>query len=50
MTASAATIPPGTPPPKISVEVWSGETEYAATVADIVRIDDTWHVVVTLDD
>lgn len=42
-------IAPGTPPPKVTVEVWDGEDQIDGTVADVVRIDDTWHVVVTLD-
>jgi hypothetical protein len=42
-------IPPGTPPPKVTVEVWDGEDQVEATVADVVRINDTWHVVVTID-
>lgn len=50
-------IPPGTPPPKVSVEVWTrGEgverppEQVEASVADVVRINDAWHVVVQLDD
>lgn len=50
-------IPRGTPPPRITVEVWTrGEgtelppEQIEAAVADVVRIDDTWHVVVQLDD
>lgn len=46
-------IPPGTPPPKVSAEVWgrSSETQYdVLEIADVVRVNDTWHVVVVVDD
>jgi hypothetical protein len=50
---TSAEIPPGTPPPKVSAEVWGkrSETEYdVLEIADVVRINDTWHVVVVVDD
>lgn len=48
-------LAPGAPPPKITVEVWSAPhrvvepEQFPAQVADVVRIDDGWHVVVQLD-
>jgi hypothetical protein len=45
----AGQIPPGTPPPKVTVEVWDGEDRVDAKVADVIRINDTWHVVVAAD-
>lgn len=53
MTTPSAEIPPGTPPPKVSAEVWGrdSETQYdVIEIADVVRINDTWHVVVVVDD
>lgn len=53
MADEAGAIPPGTLPPKVSAEVWgrSSGTEYdVIEVADVVRIDDTWHLVVVVDD